>query len=524
MTSLAPVDRLRSLPPPLALAALRQLEAELGPASVGALDTAPAWWLRPVQRFPTARELAKYSIIVYAGEYGAGKTHVALELLEHLVLAGRARAPRIIAATGADARALVAHATTGILAWRKPGVVYDYQSSKGHEGELRINAVAIALLSADAPKTALGVGADVQLLDDPPKWGPTARAAFAAALKSCRERGAITIIPTTPDGVAMLGEVLEELGGGGGVLVIDLGETGCNAGNLDRNFIEVIVPALKRAGLWNPLKGASPWAQLPFPISRLRSNVCPPLLEIAVSIDPSLGGACECGIVGGGIDARSTVHVLYDRSQVADDGIKGWPFLAWELMVQMRAEHPGVPSRFVLEKNTGGRLKGLLRAEEQRRCREAHKPEVSVCEIEPVRSYKNKCERAIEPAHLAAQEQVQFAPGLGELEGQLRDLTPAGTKSDRADACNQLINSLTRLGDDKEAMTERTREEQTLEADAQCALAAKMNLALGARRSPSEPQSDEDRLQKVDGAPVGDVRGPPRAAARAPSWRTRGVL
>lgn len=457
MTTLARVDALRALPPPIALAVLRQLEAELGPEAVAALGAAWDFWRRPSQRFPTDAELRRYHTVVYAGDFGTGKTRCAWELLVWLIVTKRATGSRIVAATGASAREIVTDADTGILAWRKPGVTYTWESSKGYEGELTIDGTLVSLCSIEAPKSLTGSGRSAELLDDPPKWGANGKAALVNAMRSTRQPGALTIIPTTPDGLELIAEVngttvanLDAVG----VLVIELGRTEDNA-NLDPKILAKR-ENLRRAGLWDPISGASPFAATPF--ADLRLDDCPPLVRLGIGLDPNKGGACEFGIVGGGIDARSCVHIRHDRSAALDDGINGWPAVAWNLAVELQREHPGAPWHFVLETNVGKRLAELLRGEERaRRMRGDPVPlpgggwasgraEVSVCECEFIRAAKDKCDRAVSPARLAAQKQVRFAEDLRELEGQLRGLTPFGTKSDRADAAVHLINDLAGLG------------------------------------------------------------------------------
>lgn len=459
---LAWVDVLRALPEPVARRLLEQLEVELGAEAVGALETAWGFWGRPVQRFPAPHE--RPSIVVYTGGYGTGKTRTAWELLVHLILAGRARGPRIIAATGADARNLVENKLTGILAWKKPGVSYVWESSKGYEGELTIDGSLISLFSIDAPRAALGVGADVQLLDDPPKWGPTGRPALISALKSGRERGSLTIIPTTEDGLVLLRDVLGDDLEAAGVLVIDLGPSEENAGNLDPNYFRT-KEAMERMNAWNPLGSSSPWAALTAEQWRaLRLEACPPLVELCVSLDPNKGGTsrpCEFGIVGGGRARDSVIHVRHDRSAVLDSGVNGWPKAAWDLAVDLQREHPGTPWHFLFESNVGKDRAELLNGEERARRRRGdpvplpqggwadanNRAEVNVCEIRWVRADKDKCKRAESPARLAAQGLVRHAPGLAKLEGQQRNLTPTGTDSDGADAENHLVADLAGLRD-----------------------------------------------------------------------------
>ncbi len=78
---------------------------------------------------------------------------------------------------------------------------------------------------------------------------------------------------------------------------------------------------------------------------------------------------------------------------------------------------------------------------------------MSVCEIKLLKADRDKCKRAESPARLGAQGQVRHAPGLAELEGQLRNLTPQSTDSDRADAQGHLVNDLAGLGEAAEPDT-----------------------------------------------------------------------
>jgi phage terminase large subunit-like protein len=437
---------------------LRQLEVEHGPEAVGALETAWAFWGRPEQL--DVLERATTGIVVITGAYGTGKSRTGWELLVHLILIGRATAPRILAATGDDARGMVCDPKTGILAWRKPGVSYLYEPSKGREGLLTINGVPINLLSIEAPTAALGRGCDVQILDDPPKWGPTGRAALVAALKSARERGTLTIVPTTADGVKLLEEVLG-VGPGeleaAGVLVVDLGPSEANAGNLDPAYFRAKA-GMQRAGLWDPIASTSPWGLLtPAQWARiLEDDLGAVLVETAVSIDPSKGGSsrpCEVGIVGGGRDVRDVLRVRYDRSAVlAGVGPDGWPAVAWSLAEQIHREHPKAPFPvFVIEKNVGTWTADLLYAEETARRLAKGEPGIPFrTKIVWVRAEKDKCVRAETPARVAGQGRVRISPKLSELAGQLRNLTPKGLDSDRADAANHLLTHLGRLGEGEE--------------------------------------------------------------------------
>jgi phage terminase large subunit-like protein len=502
--TLATVDRLRRLPGPLARAAWTQLEAELGPEAPAALGTSWEFLRRPAQRFPTPDELQNYPIVVFAGErasYGTGKTRTMMEYLEWLVVAGQARGPRIIAKSGAAARELVEHKMHGLLSRKKPGVMYRWEPSKGYEGELCVNDVTIALLSVEAPTSALGSGTDYQFLDDPPKWGATAKQALVMALKSAREGGGTTIIATTNDGLALVAEVLgvhvEDLADAG-VLVINLGRTQDNAGNLAKGYFKVL-EGLDRAGLLDPEGSRSPWASIRFEGLRVEGHVI--LAEHAVSIDPSKGGSskpCEVGIIGGGRTHSDILHVLTDRSAVLDGGAEGWPKVAWDLAEEMRSAHPhlGLPT-FILESNVGKVYADLLYAEERNRRRARGKPANNFeCNIVFVRADRDKCVRAEAPARVAGQRQVRFAMGLHILEGQLRNLDPKGTNSDRADAANHLLTFLGKLETGAEQVEHNQAMAQAREAFAGFAK-AQARMPRPAFGAPERGERDRDKGERI---------------------------
>ena len=527
---LAPVDRLRRLPFPLMVATLRRLERDLGAEAVAALrhelsngGSQAMFWSRAAQRLPDPA--VRWAIALIIGEYGTGKTWLAVHLFLREILAGRAKRPRIICASGPAIEGTIIKGPSGILSWLPPSVPREWSPSKGHAGVLTIDGVAVTCISADAPGQAIGEGSDLDLRDDVAKWviscgAEGAQKAWVAASKSCREGGGRAIVPTTPDGAEFIRALVARERAG--VLTMDLGAVENNRGNLAANFVDLVVNDLRAAGQWNALGESSPFA--PLPLESMRLEACPDLVELAVAIDPSLGGPCEVGIVGGGIDARSNVHVRYDASDRLDGGASGWPSVAWDLAERLMTEHPEAPRerfRFVIETNRGSvPPMDLLRAEERNRNLARGRPGVSSVNITPIRSSKNKCERARLPALIAAQGQVRFAPGLTTLYGQLRSLTPDGKNSDRADAAVHLINDLAGLGE-KEAAAMAEKVTAVEGAKRQVDALAKMSDALAGRSSAPK----EGDVIKVAGAPPGDARypGPPPVAQAVP-WQRRRAL
>ena len=535
MTDLAPVDELRALPPPLALAVLRALEHEHGPAVLAALRYCREWWLRPAQRVDDLDDLA--TIEVFVGERRTGKTFAARDLFSRLVRTGRATIPRIVSATDAAIEEVVLDGESGLKKWIDPDEWKEscgFSKSTGFAGTLHLFGTKVICCSAAAPGQAIGLSRDLTLVEDPAGWveanGEAASArAWNEVLKSNSEGICTIIVATTREGAEFILDLLDPAvrSDPSFVRIHDLGTVDNNKGNLAPKYLQHIVHDLKRRAVWDKLGNVSPFATFEF--SKIREASAPRLKTIAVAIDPSRSagkGSCEVGIAGGGLDAKDVVHVTHDRSAVLDSGVHGWPSVAWDLAEELQRDNPGAEFRFVLETNVGDTLAELLRAEERARLKARGKPGINVVEIVRVRASKDKCARAKLPARIAAQGVVKIAEGLGAAEGQLRNLTPDGKKSDRADAIVHLVRDLAALSDEKELEHARDDAEAADEMRKQIQLAAAINASNAARRGGVDPNA-EPQIMKVEGAPPGDSRyagPPPRPAFGRVNWRSRGVL
>lgn len=490
MTS-APIDRVRSLPPPVARAVLRRLSAAQGPAAVAALRRSVEAHRRPSQRFPrTPRDLAPITVIT--GPYRSGKSWIAQAIFLHALLNWRVEMPRLIAANeeslAADVigkRSTARERGGGLLDWIPPWVPYTWEPSIGHAGRLVIDGVEVKCLGAKAGANAVGgPGCGLCLADDFAKWvrlngAASAEGALQALMSNMSGAPSRLLLPTTPDGASLVMSIARAVGKGAEVWELPGPEA--NRHNLSPDYLASIIPGMEAAGLLDYGSSEdSPWKNIDF--ADLRLDVCPRLVELAVAIDPSKGAGCEVGIVGGGRDAAGTIHARYDRSERCAGG--EWAALAWDLAEQLQIDHPGAPWHFIVESNTGGRhsdKEAVLRGEEEARtmARNGGRRLPSTCEIRWVRATKNKCERAQASADLASRKppRVRIAQGLGRLEGQLRQLTPLSTKSDAADAGVHLVNDLAGLSDGKSARDEQTAEE----AQASTESAARIGAALGQR-------------------------------------------
>jgi phage terminase large subunit-like protein len=456
VTGLAPVDELRALPPPLARAVLEKIAAEHGPEAVAALRWQIDAWRRPAQQIVDLSE--PWTVLVITGEFGTGKTWLATQTFVQGILEWGVERPRIICATGAAIEDTVVKGPSGIGTWLPPWIPWEFQSSKGHEGLLRINGIEVSCLSADSPAQAIGSGAGWVFADDVAKWVEScgesgAERAWAAMLKSLREWPGRVVVPTTPDGAAFITSLLttDELKG---VKVLDLGNVEENRGNLSRGYLEHTIANLRAQGLWMKSREGA-FSEIRWP--DLRVDRPPPLVSLVVFVDPaksSRSKSCEVGIVGVGIDARGIVYGLADRSKQMRAG--EWPAAAHDLLEELQDDYRGVPSRLGIENNAGGEMGAeLLRAEERRRRLESGKPGVSVIEIREVTARRNdsKVRRAGPIVALAKSGQLRMVRGLGVLEGQLSGLTDDSPGNDRADALVHGARDLAGLGEASEPDT-----------------------------------------------------------------------
>ncbi len=439
---------------------------------------------RPKQR-PTG--LPRHRVLAWIAARGLGKSRAAAERVRERIYAGSMSgmlaAPTIedveryqiggklsdaARRTGA-AGVVESSLRVGLLDVFPPHQRPRYDRDKG---EVHFHTGAVYYVQSSLVPEARGGNLDTAWVEEASKIGRENRRKLLDNIElALRVRGPLTpelIITCTPTRDPWIKELVADPG-----CVTILGDTEENAANLDPDTIarwkqRFGSSRLGRQEMGGEIlgdeEGVSPFDGTDFPKLRLAAR--PVLREIGVAIDTAQSSgakACEVGIVGGGIDARAAVHLRYDRSAVLGAGANGWPSVAWDLAEQLQREHPGVPLRFVLEDNRGGNQpEALLRGEEIRRRLSAGLPGVSVCVIKRVTAKADKCARAESPAVLAEQGQVRFAPDLVELEEQLRNLTPDGTDTDRADAAVHLVNDLAGLSDDKAAALARGAEAGTV--------------------------------------------------------------
>lgn len=343
LTAAAVVDLIRALPRDERL----RLYLALPPGALASQRYRPEFWARPEQALPLTEELA--TIEVARGGRGSGKTWWAVQLFNREILAGRARRPRIIAATDAAVLSTVIDGPSGIRTWLPPDVRPTFTRSTGYAGTLYYPSVGVTVLccSAQKPGQAVGQGCDLTLADDPAGWIESngenlAEKTFRQARVSNREArgqglGPCMIVPTTKRGVSFLRRLLTP-GQMAGIRLRKLGETKDNT-NLSPQYIRDTIVDLESEGddwaaeeLRDEDRDEAPGALWKRNWIDSRRVVGPPDLErVVVAVDPADDGrenndATGISVAALGFDGRLYVLADYTAKLSADQ----WPaIVAW---------------------------------------------------------------------------------------------------------------------------------------------------------------------------------------------------
>jgi phage terminase large subunit-like protein len=454
VTALA--DRLRALSPAARDAIFARIAAKPGALS----DLRHDWrgfWARDEQ-LVSVEEIQANGLIVFTGVRRSGKTRAVTETFNGEILAGRAKQPRIFAATMADIADTVIHGPSGIMACLPRHLRPRWYQDKGKAGKLVYrNGVEVLTFTSEVPEGCVGTGGDLDFYDDVAKWGSGTALTWSHARYSCSAGYACGLVATTRRGTAVLRKLLQ--GKTKGVLVKRPVDTRANRWNLNAKYFDQMAEELGGSLLFaqeledQDIEGASPFASTDF--SELRIATVPKLRAVGVWVDPATSSAsysCEVGVVAVGITEADVLVGLEDASAVMSAA--EWPGVAVTLQEKWSAV---APTHLGIETNKGGNMgPELLRAEERIRRLRAGKPGVSVIEIRTAVAAKSKPMRAGPLARLAAAGQLRMCSGLTVLEGQLRELDDTGVaKSDRADAFVHAGVDLAKLDQEQEEKTDQ---------------------------------------------------------------------
>ena len=377
-----------------------------------------------------------WTIWLYLGGRGAGKTRAGAEAVREWIETGICRRVALIAPTQGDARDVMVEGESGILAISPDSTRPIFEPSKR-----RVtwpNGAIATLYSAEEADRLRGPQHDGLWADELCAW-KGAQAAWDMAMFGLRlGKRPRAIVTTTPRPIGLLRALLNRKDQD---VAVTRGRTSDNAANLAQNFLSEIVSRyagtrLGRQELDAELLDDTPgslWnCQI---IDRAREQVImPDMQRVVVAVDPSGArnaddqGADEIGIViaGKGVDGRG--YVLADRTLKASPAT--WGKIAVDAYAEFGAD------RIVAERNFGGAMvEHVIRTTD------------ASAAFREVSASRGKVARAEPIAALYEQGRVShIGDDLAPLEDQLCSLTGdgyAGSGSpDRADA---LVWALTEL-------------------------------------------------------------------------------
>jgi phage terminase large subunit-like protein len=408
-------ERIAVLDKPERDAALAPWLEEYGPD----LNWLWSFWSRSSQRAPT---WAWRTWLVMAGR-GFGKTRAGAEWVRAYAEANGSARIALVAATMAEARAVMVEGESGILSVCAPERRPVWEPSRGL---LRWPGGAQAFVySAAEPEMLRGPQHHAAWADEIGKWA-SGEAAWDNLMLGLRS-GTLpqAVATTTPRPVKLVRRLIGEH-----ATARTYGKTIHNRPHLAGSFIEFVSDRyggtrLGRQELDGELVDDVEGSLWPRDlIERCRAPApLPDMRRIVVGVDPPAGvGADACGIAvcGYGEDGRG--YVLADSS-VAGARPEGWARAA------VAAAQAWGADRVVAEGNQGGAMvESLLRSVE------AHLP------VRIVHASHGKSARAEPVAGLFEAGRAKFAGAFPELEDELAGLTVGGPyegpgrSPDRADA------------------------------------------------------------------------------------------
>jgi phage terminase large subunit-like protein len=367
-----------------------------------------------------------WSIWLFCGGRGAGKTRSGAEWVRENVETGAAGRIALVAPTASDARDVMIEGESGILAtasgWCRPV----YEPSKR-----RLtwpNGAIASVYSAEESERLRGPQHDAAWCDELGTWAdPSTWDMLQFGLRLGRRPRAM--VTTTPRATKLFKELVARAGVD---VVITRSTTSANAANLAPLFLSQIVGryAGTRLGrqeldgeLIDDIAGAL-WSRALIDETRITPAELPDLRRIVVAVDPpatSGEDADEAGIIAAGIDESGQGYVLDDAS-----GIKSPTEWAREAVALFRARRA---DRIVAERNNGGEM-----VENTIRMVDSGVP----CTM--VWASRGKFIRAEPISALYEKRRIHHVGSFPKLEDQMCQFTPdfdrrtAGYSPDRLDA------------------------------------------------------------------------------------------
>ncbi|MBV1702577.1 MAG: terminase family protein [Hyphomicrobiales bacterium] len=374
------------------------------------------------------------------GGRGAGKTRTGAEWVRGLALGlpGFAMAPTtriaLIGETLNDVRDVMIEGVSGLLSIHAPDEMPRWEPSR--KKLTWPNGVIAQAFSAEDPNSLRGPQFEAAWCDELAKWRKAEETwdmlQFGLRLGSHPRQ----IITTTPRPTPLLKRLLQDPS-----TCITRAATTANAANLSDKFMQKVLTAYGGTRLGRQeLQGemiedvvGALWTRQMLEDARAANPAN--LVKIVVAVDPPASSgkrADACGIVGAGIDAGGTIHVLADAS-LAQARPAQWAQAAAALYHKLEAD------LLVAEVNQGGEM-----VERVLREVDAGLP------VKMVRATRGKYLRAAPVAQLYEQGRVRHCGPFPALEDELcsfcPDGLPNGKSPDRMDALVWAITALALAG------------------------------------------------------------------------------
>ncbi|MEH3108105.1 MAG: terminase family protein [Sphingomonas fennica] len=387
-----------------------------------------AFWARPGQRAPAG----DWRVWLVLAGRGFGKTRMGAEWVREQAEADPRLRIALIAATMAEARAVMVEGESGLLAIAPPGRRPRFEPS------LRRltwpNGAQAQLFSGAEPEGLRGPQHHLAWADEIAKW-PAAEAAWDNLAMGLRlgERPRI-VATTTPRPVAIVRRLLKARG-----VSVTRGRSADNAAHLAARYLADMRATyggtrLGRQELEGELLDDAEGTLWPRAlIERARVAAAPALRRVVVGVDPPAGAAATsdaCGIV---VAARGADGCGYI---VADASVQGLSPEGWARAVAEAAAAHGA-DRVVAEANNGGAMvASVLRAAD------------GGLPLTLVHAAHGKVTRAEPVALLYETGRVRHVGAFPALEDELAGFTAGGgyegpgRSPDRADAAVWALTAL----------------------------------------------------------------------------------
>lgn len=379
-------------------------------------------WLRPEQRFDKFNE----SIILFSGGRGAGKSFSGSFWVKNMVMNHGVGRIALVAPTQADCRDIMVEGSSGILSVHKKIDRPQYLPSKAQV--IWPNGAIANMYSSEVPDSIRGGNNEVAWGDELSSWKTDD--AFDQLMLTLRVGRSQALFTTTPKPTKLIKGLY---GRAGKDVKLITASTYSNLHNLSKAFQEQIMAAYahSRLGkqeldglLLTDVDGAL-WNNDDIVNCTLDDHLIPKgFKRIVVAIDPSGGGADECGICVAGLGFDDIVYILVDATEKLHPS--AWSKKAIDLYDSYQADC------IVYEKNYGGAMVETTLESVRKNL-----------PLKDVTAKKNKIIRAEPVATLYHRGRVKHRRGLSKLEDEMTTYSGNGKSPNRLDAMVYAVLELT---------------------------------------------------------------------------------